>query len=299
MKNIYFTFVLFLGISNLVAQDFAPVGAEWHYNERFAFSGDIDFIRFTSEKDTLINGELCRKITKRHQLTINRPDTEFLFTRNDTVFFLDTAFSEFQILYDFNANSQDSWIIKLKDEIGEIDTLFVTVNSVSTEQINGMDLKVLNVTYFRNDELNPETYSSVIYEQIGDLNYMFNWYPWSFLLDANWTDGLRCYEDSVFGLYETGLADSCEYVYDYIGVEETFAAADISIFPNPSTGLITVINENQEDFILRLFNLYGQAIYRSKVNSGSQIDFSSFPKGLYFMTIESSMGNFKQKIVLE
>ncbi|MCF8374261.1 MAG: T9SS type A sorting domain-containing protein [Bacteroidales bacterium] len=299
MKNIYFAFVLLLGISNLVAQGFAPVGAEWHYNEQFSFSGDIDFIRFISEKDTLINGEICRKITKRHKLFNNRPDTEFLFTRNDTVFFLDTAFAEFQILYDFNADSQDSWVIKLKDETGDIDTVFVTVDSVYTVQINGIDLKVLDVTYFKDDEINPESYSSTINEQIGDLVYMFNWNPWTFPFDANWTDGLRCYEDSVFGLYETGLADSCEYVYDYIGVEETFAAADISIYPNPSTGLITVINENQEDFILRLFNLYGQVIYRNKVISGSQIDFSSFPKGLYFITIENSMGNFKQKIVLE
>lgn len=181
MKKLLFTITLIISTISFYGQEFAPVGAEWYYNEQFAFAGDINYIKFTSEKDTLIFGENCKKITKRHKLICNnRPNTEYLFTRNDTVFFLDTAFNEFQILYDFSANPTNSWIIKIKDEFQIIDTLTITVDSISTTQINGQNLKTLYVTYVNDDQNMPQIYPSVIIERIGDINYMFNWYPWTY-----------------------------------------------------------------------------------------------------------------------
>lgn len=300
MKNNYFTFVLLFVITNLTAQDFAPVGAQWHYNERFAFSGDIDFIKFTSEKDTLINGEMCRKIIKRHKLPNNRPDTEFLFTRNDTVFFLDTAFNGFQILYDFNATSQESWIIKVKDETQDIDTVLVTVDSTSIAQINGFDLKALHVSYSKSDEYVPEYFLSTIIERIGDIAYLFNWNPWSLMLvDGNWTDGLRCYEDPVIGLYETGLADSCEYVYNYIGVEEVQIVSDFSIFPNPSNGVIYIQSENIENIQVQVIDLYGRMILNDQIESGGDLNLSKYPKGIYLLKIQRVDEIVYRKVILE
>ena len=208
------------GIIRSDQQEFAPIGAEWYYNERFAFSGDIDFIKFTSEKDTVIHGKTCKKITKRHKIDCyDRPDTEFLYSGNDTVYFFDPAFNEFQNLYVFNSAPNDSRIIKIKDETQEIDTITIRVDSVSTKQINGQNLKALHVTYDKNDEIYPETYSSTIIEKIGDVKYMFNWYPWSQIVcNANWTDGLRCYQDSEIGLYSTGIVDSCDYIYIWTAV---------------------------------------------------------------------------------
>ena len=149
MKSLYFLLVVFFTTLLIQGQDFAPVGAEWHFDEHFVFSGNEDYIKITSEKDTLISGELCRKLTKRHKLICNdRPSTEYFFSRNDTVFFLDTAFNQFQILYVFSANIGDSWIIKTKnEELQKTDTAFVIVDSISTMQINGVNLKALHVTY--------------------------------------------------------------------------------------------------------------------------------------------------------
>jgi len=149
MKSLYFFLLLFFTAYLSNGQGFAPVGAEWHYDEHFVFSGDVDYIKITSEKDTMIAGELCRKITKRHKIICNdRPYTEYLFSRNDTVFFLDTAFNQFQILYIFSANAGDSWSIKVRnEELQQTDSVFVVVDSVSTKQINGINLRALHVTY--------------------------------------------------------------------------------------------------------------------------------------------------------
>ncbi len=56
---------------------------------------------------------------------------------------------------------------------------------------------------------------------------MFNYAPaWSFVCDGNFSHGLRCYEDDTIGLYETGLADSCDYrhhfLQDLMTVREVF-----------------------------------------------------------------------------
>ncbi len=269
------------------AQDFAPVGAEWHWDERFAFSGNIDFIKFHSEKDTLINDVLCKKIIKRHKIFCNdRPDVEYLFTRNDTVFFLDTIFNSFQILYDFNAQTNDSWIILLKDETNDIDSLTITVDSTDIQQFNDSILKVLYVTYYKNDESMPQTYNSIIIESIGDIQYMFNWLPFSGIVcDANYSNGLRCYHDNNLGLYSTGIADSCEYSYVWTSVEHKINEKIFSVHPNPTNGIITIELANKNNLKIVIKDNLGQIITHKVFANKTSIDLSEFQNGIYFITL--------------
>ena len=61
MKNLFLYFVLIFISIQLFAQEFAPIGAEWHYDEQFAFSGDIDYMKFTSVKTLLLMGKFVKK----------------------------------------------------------------------------------------------------------------------------------------------------------------------------------------------------------------------------------------------
>lgn len=196
---------------------------------------DEDYIKFESVKDTMVLGKNCRKITKRHKLVCNdRPLNEYMYSENDTVYFYDPNFNDFQVLYDFSANQFDSWTILVKDDpLRNVDTLTIIVDSTDVVSINGFDLKQLYVTYrfiydFQNTgDIDTIHYQSSIIERIGDLQYMFNYAPaWSFTCDGNYTNGLRCYEDPVIGLYETGLAESCDYrhhfLQDLMTVREVF-----------------------------------------------------------------------------
>jgi hypothetical protein len=67
-------------------------------------------------------------------------------------------------LYVLNAQPSEYWIIKVKDEEQDIDTITITVDSISITQINGQNLKLLYVTYNKDDENMPESYSSTIIE---------------------------------------------------------------------------------------------------------------------------------------
>lgn len=213
------------------------MGTSWYYTEKFTFGNEDneDYIKFESVKDTMYAGKNCRKIIKRHEVICNdRPWIEYMYEENGKVYFYDPNFYGFQVLYDFNTNQNDTWTIFIEDYGDDIDTLLVVVDSTKIVAINGVDLKKLYVTYnfihesFMNEtEQDTMIYQSVIIERIGDLTYMFNYVPeWSAVCDANYSDGLRCYEDSIVGLFETGLADSCDYrkyfFQDLMTIREVF-----------------------------------------------------------------------------
>ncbi|HEC43980.1 MAG TPA: T9SS type A sorting domain-containing protein [Bacteroides sp.] len=198
-----------------LSQTFAPAGSQWYYDEGFAFSGDINYLKFQSEKDTLFMGRNCQMLVKEKKLLCNnRPSIEFLYTSDDTVYFYDEDFNAFQVLYIFSAKKDDYWSIRILDEENRIDTLVIKVDSTYRSNINGFDLRTLDVTYEKKAEGHYSyAYHSKIIERIGDVSYMFNWYPWnSIACDMNFTSGLRCYQDEDIGLYSTGLRESCDQI---------------------------------------------------------------------------------------
>lgn len=78
---------------------------------------------------------------------------------------------------------------------------------------------------------------------------------------------------------------------------------NILLYPNPGQGLITIriqdINENSEYF-LTVTNMIGSAIYFCQMESNeTTIDFSSHPKGMYFVNIKNHNESFVKKIIIQ
>jgi hypothetical protein len=293
MKTIKLIFIFVLFSLTGIAQEWAPTGATWHYTERFSFWSpiEIDYIKIESVKDTVVEGITCKKLTKRHNIgCTDRPDVEFMYSQDDKVYFYDPGFGTFQILYDFGANPGDSWVIRIKDYFhpDDTDSLVVMVDSTDFININGVELKRLSVTYLFLNETNPNyTYNSVIIESIGDLWYMFNYYPeWAFGCDANFSQGLRCYEDSVIGLYETGIADSCTYVQFWTGMEED-SKPPIDLYPNPATECVTFKGGPGIYSLYRILDITGKKILSGAVVN-NQIGVQNLEKGLYIIELYSN-----------
>ncbi len=95
-------------------------------------------------------------------------------------------------------------------------------------------------------------------------------------------------------LFETqdsfGNASSCSLI---ITVEEELGYADfkfekgISIFPNPSSNIITIISKFEPITSIEIFDISGKRIYlENELISGSfNIDISNFYQGIYFVSI--------------
>jgi hypothetical protein len=286
MKAVYFTLGFIMFSMFCIGQNWAPIGATWYYTEGFATSGDVDYFKIESAKDTLIQGKTCKKLMKRHKpLCADRPDVEFMYSENNRVYFLDTNFNSFQNLYDFNANTGDQWIIKIKNYHNPqiADTLFVHVDSTTVDTINGYPLKKLFVKYIFHNDVNPNyNYTSIIIEKIGDLQYMFNYAPsTSFSCDFNFSVGLRCYSDTVIGNYQTGITSSCDYVN--IGISEK-RYYYIEVFPNPASSYILLELPIKQSIFYKIVSVYGTECL-SGTTENNRINIESLVKGLYLLEI--------------
>jgi len=167
-----------------------------------------------------------------------------------------------------------------------VDTLTITVDSVSTTQINGQDFKTLHVTYFKNNENVPEMYSSTIIEKIGDVNYMFNWHPSSDVIcDGNYTTGLRCYQDADIGLYSTGAVE-CDYIYIWTGIDDVKSSDRIGLSPNPAQDLVEIEAEGCLSYSIELFDLNGRLLKSANAfDSRFMLDLSSIRDGVYVILL--------------
>ena len=80
--------------------------------------------------------------------------------------------------------------------------------------------------------------------------------------------------------------------------------SNINIYPNPSTGLFTVefkrVTENNSN--ISIVNSIGGIIFSEELKIGErskQINISTFSKGIYFIELQTELGVYKKKIILQ
>lgn len=79
----------------------------------------------------------------------------------------------------------------------------------------------------------------------------------------------------------------------------TEIATEMSIYPNPTTGMLNVASNDEIDSI-EIFNSIGTTVVSSNVaGNSSAIDMSNLPNGMYFVRVSTSNGTETVKVVLE
>jgi GH35 family endo-1,4-beta-xylanase len=272
--------------------DFAPPNAEWYYTELHAGSGDISYLKISSEKDTIVGGKDCRILGKYGNLSYTgRPDREFMYQEDSVVYFWDDTFNEFQVLYDLTKKEGEHWIIRLLDTHNndKMDTLKVIVDEVSKIEINEIELKELHVTYHVISSPGSQPYSSRIIQGIGDIHYMFNYSPFQTLQsDVNYSGGLRCYEDTEIGHYSTGITESCDFVLIETGIDQVTGNTEILVFPNPNYGQVQILTGTEKEYNYRITGITGMVHKRGNFTGNVQLDISQLPEGIYIIRISDN-----------
>ncbi len=306
MKQILFIITSFLLITSSVklkAQEFAPIGAEWHYTMRLFMSEEERFVHIESIKDTLVNEKLCRMLEVEHGFSCYfYNEKEFVYQEDSIVYFYSPVVEDFQIMYDLNAKKDSSWVIIYKVDPFITDTVQITVDSVYSISINNKSLLAFDVTY---QSLVDEfwNYPGTIVELMGDNLYLFNYISMASgaICDVDYPGGLRCYQDNYLGFYATGIADSCTFV---TGLTEQENSTTINNYPNPfnkSTTLSYTLNSDTEATIT-IFNQLGETIevIRQKKQHGEQslvLNTEAYPAGIYYFLIIAGNQQFKGKMI--
>lgn len=279
MRHLTFTLALLLSVYSLCAQfEFAPIGAVWHYTGREIFSPNTTFLRLESVGDTVVMNRPCRKLEGHFFFNMPHFGVLFLHQQGDSVLFYNPDLEDFELLYDFNAQPGFTWThTKVYPLSMETATMQYRVDAVSTVVINGRTLRKLQVA--RSTESGFAPFADIV-ETIGSEYYlMYSFYLFAGpAFDATYPDGLRCYYDPAFGLYETGLAASCEA----LSADALTEPEGIRVFPNPVSDVLHIENLRPTALAFDLLDLHGRVL-RSGLSVGIRTELSveQLPAGVY------------------
>ena len=288
-KTLFLLFLITATVQNY-AQEFAPIGAIWHYTQWTDNPELTSFKTIESISDTTINGIHCRKMieVERYLDTLSFK-VHFMYAENDSVFFF--AQNDFHLLYDFGAITGDT--IVLDYFITGFGTpLQMIIDSTGTIMVDGQERKIQHITC--GDGFVVEFGNHVI-DGIGNAYFMFPTY------DLTMNGPLRCYQDGTTNLFINPFHGSygwnhqdCEEIIT--GIEETAKTESLSIFPNPTKGIISLQNIDLAS-AYKIFNLNGEIVLQGKATESNEISLAKLPKGIYFIELKNDNILIVKKII--
>ena len=314
MKNIHFYFLLilfFIHSTSSYTQDllWLEVGSEWTY-QHGVFSGPEHYqVTYGITEQTTFAGKQCAKMERISSLALGCMSLQppfYFYVSNDSLFYANESDSTFRLIADFGASVGDSWKYQVITDIDDpvvVDTFLVTVTGVNLLNIEGNELRELELDYewlgssFYED-LWLGLYSDNLTEVIGGFGFFAPFGQLGFCdyeIDVNF----QCFESPSFS-YLNPEYPSCDYILGFESVESTLP----SVFPNPTSGIINVeipVSWVASEGTVQLFNSHGQIVYNhtGSLNNLSRIDLSHYSKGIYLLSIESGNERGMAKLVVD
>ncbi len=296
MKKLLLIYIISLfALQNTYSQEWFPLGAKWTYayfNVIGPYSSNYP-VKYFVKKDTVVKGKACKEIS----------DGSFRYHENGLVYYFNPPIdTSWNLLFDFTKSVGDTIFYPQYREVaisGDTVTYYNIVDSIFQVILNNDTLKGYTCWY---DAFlwgwGHFGFKPIAIERVsgGDLYYEFDYWP-------SGPIGLRCYEDSILGLYKSpGFSLDCDTTVSNVGLESTLDPGLINIYPNPAKDGITIQTEfeNSNELIFRLFDLNGSLLIQSQIEESKvMIDISNLKSGMYIYEIESSEGTFRNKLIIE
>jgi hypothetical protein len=274
-----------------------PSSPEWYYEIQNE-NGSITYQYMYQAGDTVVGDEpshILVKINTLYDKDLHQDVThEYVYERDGKVYWWNKTLEEFTVLYDFGAHEGDTWVTKVGTE-----TLAMHVDAEEIVEYEGRFYRMLHVS-------DPQDlFSGDIVCGIGHLTSFF---PERLMDNGDGlrVEGLRCYwvEDEL--VFKYGDED-CDAIYSEVhGVEEdgpSTGSGTFTVYPNPTNGVLTIhhselTTSNASHFHIhhsefQIANLMGQTVLSGNINAeNQQIDVSSLPQGMYFITFAGETRKF-------
>ena len=269
---------------------FSPIGNEWYYeieNE----NGSITYQYMYQAGDTIVQDEpthILVKINTLYDKDLHQDVThEYVYERDGKVYWWNKTLEEFTVLYDFGAHEGDTWVTKVGTE-----TLTMHVDAEEIVEYEGRFYRMLHVSD------TDDIFSGDIVCGIGHLTSFF---PERLMNNGDGlrVEGLRCYwvEDEL--VFKYGDED-CDAIYSEVhGVDEdspSTSSGAFAVYPNPTNGVLfveTVCTPSLPAETYHITNLVGQTVLSGNITADNQqINVSSLPQGMYFITFAGETQKF-------
>jgi hypothetical protein len=276
------------------AQEWAPLGATWHYSWYPGWGAGSGYVVVESIGDTLIDGKTCS--IQSQTIYYNNQDSGYSYGGNQYTF-MDTnnivyhyRYGKFYKLYDFNANVGDYWSWLATEVCNEDSTCNFNIDSTGTTLVDTINLK----TFYDKWEFSSPVRHDTVIERIGHNSYLF---PLSSADTCNFIAEwdalqLRCYFDNTVGLYETGIAASCDTL---TGIKDIVLDENaVKVYPNPASSEINIEmdNANGNNYSIEFYSSIGQKLNSRTINEKIvTLSTKELKDGSYFVLIRKEDGS--------
>ena len=287
MKRLTITTIALLFLSlQAMNQEWAPIGTKWYYSAYsfgFPFTNHPDSIE--SIGDTVINGISCRILSGTAGCSYGESSL-YTYGADNKVYIFNESSGTFSVLYDFAAETGESWTIIPPNPA---DSFQVKVDSVYTRMIDGHLLSVQAISTI--DFYSYYSFIGEVYEGIGNSIFL---YPQISTCDP-WPGPIRCFTTNETTIHFDTIP--CNAVISYISINESFRIKEIKIFPNPATSFITInINEGIAIEEATIYNHLGQKALEA-VPANNTVDVSGLKAGIYFIEVATKEWRGRTKII--
>ncbi len=308
MKNVLLFLLLALLITTTAKAQgdyFAPIGAEWCFGSILTFNYP-HYSKYYSEKDTVIIGQNCRKISA-YSIYPEGGKREwpplFVYATPDTVYCYNDSFNLFVPMYIFNVSEGDTLTYHVSMKLTSIgipgsswsDSLFqVVVTKVDSVYVDGIYLRQVWTQPVEN-----WGFIDSYIERIGSTNIFFgNIFLGSF--PETYHTALRSYQDSAISYKYTEYGEyDCEFFPT--AINEKTKQEEILIYPNPSNRIFSVniglYNVAESD--ITLTDISGRRIFPT-ISFGHRIiniDMKNFLAGIYLLTMNYNKQQYHYKFI--
>ena len=266
-----------------------PSHPEWYY-EILNENGTITYQYMYQAGDTIINDEPTHILVKINTLydkgLRDEVTHEYVFELNGKLYWWTKRLGLFTVLYDYEAEVGDSWNIFVGTEI-----LTMHVDAVEEIEYEGRIYRMLRVSDA------DDIFSGNIVCGIGHLTSFFP----ERLMDKGdgvRVEGMRCYWNEGELVFKYGDEDCDAVISELHGVEEgpSTPSTGLAVYPNPTNGVLFVETRRATslpDQTYRITNLMGQTVLSGNINADNQqINVSSLPQGMYFITFAGETRKF-------
>jgi hypothetical protein len=107
------------------------------------------------------------------------------------------------------------------------------------------------------------------------------------------------FPDLIVGNWAGGIAGFMGCAPPEIKIVETRGRASLQVYPNPTTGQLTINNGQLTIYSVELYDVMGKKLFEEKENLTllQSYDLTVFPAGIYFIKIQTENGEVVKKVV--
>lgn len=280
--------------------EFMPIGSTTY--TAYAAYGDEGSAVFNPLKDTLCNGEPCRKVknTRKNKKT-NAIFTEYVYfqQKGDSIFEYNIYNKKWGFLFKNRYNIGDS--LDIKDVIVNFTYTIATVYVDSVVVADGIKRYACRIKCLPRSSINPLFFARFnLYDKfIPD----YGWHLYSICTQA-YNDYYYyyplCYTENAID-YHTPLytGPNCDSITRILNVVPSPENLDFTLSPNPANTYLSIKSSQKQSVRLNIMNINGQLVLEKTIVTPIELNISQLPNGIYLVKAESEKGISKtQKLIV-